>query len=112
MNAKTAPLLVVEDNNDILRLLDTTLTFKGYRVVTARNGSEALAAIEATALIVRAFSGALSDKLRNRKILAAAGYGMAAFTKPLFAIATVESLRKPHASALQSFRTKSPGLMR
>jgi CheY-like chemotaxis protein len=46
MNAKTAPLLVVEDNNDILRLLDTTLTFKGYRVVTARNGSEALAAIE------------------------------------------------------------------
>ena len=46
MNPKTGPLLVVEDNNDILRLLDTTLTFKGYRVVTARNGSEALTAIE------------------------------------------------------------------
>lgn len=39
-------LLVVEDNADILRLLETTLTFKGYHVVTARNGNEALACIE------------------------------------------------------------------
>lgn len=39
-------LLVVEDNSDILRLLETTLTFKGYHVVTARNGNEALEAIE------------------------------------------------------------------
>jgi CheY-like chemotaxis protein len=35
-------LLIVEDDPDILRLLDTALTFKGYRVMTARNGSEAL----------------------------------------------------------------------
>ncbi len=46
MEKNTGPLLVVEDNTDILNLLDTTLTFKGYRVVTARNGNEALAAIE------------------------------------------------------------------
>lgn len=46
MDKNTGPLLVVEDNTDILNLLDTTLTFKGYRVVTARNGNEALAAIE------------------------------------------------------------------
>lgn len=46
MPKNTGPLLVVEDNNDILNLLNTTLTFKGYRVVTARNGNEALAAIE------------------------------------------------------------------
>jgi len=39
-------LLVVEDIPDILRLLDATLKFKGYRVVTARNGQEALEAIQ------------------------------------------------------------------
>ena len=43
---------------------------------------------EATALVVKVFSGALSDRLRNRKWLTAAGYGLAAFTKPLFALAT------------------------
>ncbi len=47
-------LLVVDDIPDILNLLDTTLTFKGYRVVTARNGQEALEAIqkERPALII------------------------------------------------------------
>jgi CheY-like chemotaxis protein len=35
-------LLVVEDIPDILNLLEATLKFKGYRVVTARNGEEAL----------------------------------------------------------------------
>ena len=43
---------------------------------------------EATALIVKVFSGAISDRLRHRKWIMAAGYGMAAITKPLFAIAT------------------------
>jgi MFS family permease len=42
---------------------------------------------ESTALIVKVFSGALSDRWRNRHGLAAAGYGLAAFTKPLFAMA-------------------------
>lgn len=39
-------LLVVEDIPDILKLLEATLTFKGHRVVTARNGEEAMEAIE------------------------------------------------------------------
>ncbi len=39
-------ILVVDDIPDILNLLDTTLRFKGYRVVTARNGQEALDAIQ------------------------------------------------------------------
>jgi DNA-binding response OmpR family regulator len=39
-------LLIVEDVPDILRLLAETLKFKGYRVVTARNGQEALEAIQ------------------------------------------------------------------
>jgi DNA-binding response OmpR family regulator len=38
-------LLVVEDDPDILKLLNTTLTFSGYRVVTARNGREGLEVI-------------------------------------------------------------------
>jgi MFS family permease len=42
---------------------------------------------EATAMIVRIFSGALSDRLGRRKILAAVGYGLAAFTKPVFPLA-------------------------
>ena len=42
---------------------------------------------EATALGVKVFSGTLSDYLGKRKFIAALGYGMAAFSKPLFAIA-------------------------
>lgn len=43
---------------------------------------------EAAALIVKVFSGALSDYVGRRKILAALGYGLATLSKPLFAIAT------------------------
>jgi len=43
---------------------------------------------EATAMIVKIFSGALSDWLGKRKLLAAIGYGLAAFTKPVFPLAT------------------------
>ena len=46
MDDKQGYLLVVEDIPDILKLLEATLTFKGHRVVTARNGEEALEAIE------------------------------------------------------------------
>jgi len=42
---------------------------------------------EATTPIVKIFSGALSDYLRNRKWLAVIGYGMGALSKPLFALA-------------------------
>ncbi|MFZ3322997.1 MAG: MFS transporter [Usitatibacter sp.] len=42
---------------------------------------------EATALIVKVFSGTLSDYLGRRKVLAVIGYGLGAFSKPLFAIA-------------------------
>ena len=46
---------------------------------------------EATALIVKVFSGALSDYLGRRKALAVLGYGLGAISKPLFALAlTVE----------------------
>jgi MFS family permease len=42
---------------------------------------------EATASIVKIFSGALSDRLGRRKLLVAIGYGLAAFTKPVFPLA-------------------------
>jgi MFS family permease len=43
---------------------------------------------ESTALIVKVFSGALSDYLGKRKGLAVPGYALGALTKPLFAMAT------------------------
>jgi MFS family permease len=42
---------------------------------------------EATASICKLFSGPLSDRLGKRKVLAVIGYGLAALSKPLFAIA-------------------------
>lgn len=43
---------------------------------------------ESTALVVKIFSGVLSDYWGKRKALAVVGYGVAALTKPLFAIAS------------------------
>lgn len=42
---------------------------------------------EATASIVKVFSGALSDRLGKRKLLAVIGYGLGALTKPVFPLA-------------------------
>jgi len=42
---------------------------------------------ESTAAITKVFSGALSDWLGRRKLLVAIGYGLAAFTKPIFPLA-------------------------
>jgi CheY-like chemotaxis protein len=47
MTEQSRYILVVEDIPNILELIDTTLKFKGgYRVVTARNGLEALEVIQ------------------------------------------------------------------
>ncbi len=43
---------------------------------------------EATASVLKLFSGWLSDKLGGRKWLAVAGYGLSAITKPFFYIAS------------------------
>ena len=42
---------------------------------------------ESTALIVKVFSGAISDYVGKRKFLAVIGYGLGAVSKPLFALA-------------------------
>lgn len=42
---------------------------------------------EATAAITKVFSGAISDYLGKRKLLAGLGYGLAAVTKPIFPLA-------------------------
>ena len=49
-------------------------------------------AAEATALIVKVFSGVLSDWWGKRKPLAVLGYGLGAASKPLFAIATTTGM--------------------
>jgi len=45
MTNSIAPILIVEDVPNVLELLEVTLKFKGYSVVTARNGEEALEVI-------------------------------------------------------------------
>jgi len=42
MNAQPGPLLIVEDVPNILELLEVTLRFNGYNVITASNGQQAL----------------------------------------------------------------------
>ncbi len=46
MSVPLNPVLVVEDVPNILELLEVTLRFKGYPVITARNGLEALEKID------------------------------------------------------------------
>jgi CheY-like chemotaxis protein len=46
MNIPYGPLLVVEDIPNILQLLEVTLKFKGYPVITAANGEDALEQIK------------------------------------------------------------------
>jgi CheY-like chemotaxis protein len=46
MNVPLNPVLVVEDVPNILELLEVALRFKGYPVITARNGQEALEKID------------------------------------------------------------------
>ena len=51
------PLLVVEDIPNVLELLEVTLRFQGYEVISAHNGQEALDILEKEkpALIAPAF---------------------------------------------------------
>lgn len=60
------------------------VTFMGASMVTV-GFIEGVA--EAIAAITKVFSGALSDWLGKRKILAVIGYGLAAVTKPVFPLA-------------------------
>jgi CheY-like chemotaxis protein len=48
MTTAYGPILIVEDVPNVLELLEVTLRFKGYAVITARNGEEALEVIEKT----------------------------------------------------------------
>ena len=48
MTTAYGPILIVEDVPNVLELLEVTLRFKGYSVITARNGEEALEVISKT----------------------------------------------------------------
>ncbi len=73
MNIPYGPILVVEDVPTILELLEVTLRFKGYPVVTAPNGQAALdriveerPALVITDILMPKLDGfALVQKLRN-----------------------------------------------
>jgi len=73
MNVAYGPILVVEDVPNILELLAVTLRFKGYPVVTASNGEEAIArimeqrpALVVTDILMPKMDGfALMQKLRT-----------------------------------------------
>ena len=47
---------------------------------------------ESTALIIKVFSGVLSDYIGRRKGLAVLGYGLGAVSKPLFALASLPAV--------------------
>ena len=63
-----------------------------FMVTTLGAGTIAVGIVEglaeSLALVVKVFSGTLSDYLGKRKELALLGYGLGALTKPLFALAT------------------------
>jgi CheY-like chemotaxis protein len=73
MTIPIGPILVVEDVPNVLELLTVTLSFKGYPVVTATNGQEALELIarESPALVItdilmpRMDGYALAQRLRT-----------------------------------------------
>jgi CheY-like chemotaxis protein len=73
MNIAFGPILVVEDVPNVLELLEVTLRFKGYPVISARNGQEALEKVEAehpalviTDILMPKMDGyALAHRLRN-----------------------------------------------
>jgi len=48
MTTAYGPILIVEDVPNVLELLEVTLRFKGYAVITAHNGVEALEVISKT----------------------------------------------------------------
>ena len=48
MTTAYGPILIVEDVPNVLELLEVTLRFKGYAVITAHNGEEALEVISKT----------------------------------------------------------------
>ncbi|HJS28679.1 MAG TPA: response regulator [Anaerolineales bacterium] len=74
MNDPESPILVVEDVSHIRELLEVTLKFKGYPVVSAQNGEEALerirdktpALVIADILMPRLDGFALAQRLRSQ----------------------------------------------
>lgn len=71
--AKPGPILIVEDIPYLLELMEVTLKYKGYAVITARNGEEAWSAIAVdkpelilTDILMPKLDGfAFAHKLRN-----------------------------------------------
>ncbi|MGA8260847.1 MAG: MFS transporter [Arenicellales bacterium] len=78
--------LLMDSSSELIHSL-----LPGFLVVVLGASAFSLGLIEgvaeSTALIVKVFSGSLSDYLGQRKTLAVIGYGLSAASKPLFPIA-------------------------
>ena len=66
---------------------------------------------EAAASITKVFSGALSDKLGKRKLLAIIGYGLAAFTKPIFPLASAISWHRRYRATAEDRNWRRAGAL-
>jgi MFS family permease len=78
--------LLMDTSSELIHSLLPVFLFNSLHISTLAIGVIEGAA-EATALIVKIFSGALSDFWGRRKPLTLLGYGLAAASKPLFALA-------------------------
>ena len=78
--------LLMDVSSELIHSLLPVFLVTGLGVSTLALGLIEGAA-EATALIVKVFSGVLSDWLGKRKLLAVIGYALGAASKPLFALA-------------------------
>jgi CheY-like chemotaxis protein len=110
MSIPYGPILVVEDVPNVLELLEVTLRFKGYPVVTAQNGQEALDCImrERPAMIITdilmpkmdgyALAHAVRKDVRTRQIpivFLSATYVTAEDKKFALSLGAVRFLEKP-----------------
>ena len=88
-------------------LLPAFMTFVLGLPATALGAIDGIA--EATANFAKLVSGRLSDRSLKRKPWIMAGYGLAAFSKPLFPLA--QRTRPPHGRALRGpHRQRHPRL--
>lgn len=91
---KLPPIVLALGAVSMLMDLGTELVHSllpAFLVGTLGAGAATVGAIEgvaeATASLLKVFSGALSDRLGKRKALALAGYGLSALVRPLFPLA-------------------------
>jgi len=91
--AEQAPILIVEDDRDIVELLAELLTQEGYRVVTAANAAEGLAALRSQRFTLVLTDHRMPGQTGLAMLHEADGEGLLAGVQVLIVSAEVEGLR-------------------